>query len=276
LGSKDAFFDALRAALIAQHYENDYLVFPADGAADGAADGVNQEEPVALPDAGNGEAAADSASASSSNDITSTNVQEQGVDEADSVKTDGRYLYIAQREFHYDVGIPEPAPDDVGSDAESVAMARSDFVPATESTTLRIMALQPDAPDAHEIATLEVDNNGASTNGMFLHQTNDASALVFTATAYSYYDWNSPLANEPLRSTVTRVDVSNPEAAAVSHRISVDGSIITSRRIGDQLFFASRYAPTIPGVDPYSLAVYLATTRYEHNFTDEPGTQLYR
>jgi len=265
--TEQAFYEALREALIAQRNEDHYYVDvtpsspppePVTAPIDAPAVGI-PESPQGAPvaDSAGNDGATDASTAPL--DVTGTNVQEIGVDEADRVKTDGEYLYVLNRGYD-SYGVPEPVPVgppvEVPIDDGSTDLSARLSMPAPEPTsTLRILSLQPDAPDATPVANISVDFDGLSPSGMYLHKSSSSSSLVMTASGYGNYysDWDDPYAFYGARSLLSRIDVTNPQLAAISHRIQVDGQIISSRRIGNQMFFASRHYPAIPGVDPYSV-----------------------
>ncbi len=255
IGSPEAFYDALREALIAQN--NQDYGYPGDPV------------PVAL-EADTGGSATDAASApqapaaestaNSGLDFTTTNVQEVGVDEADLVKNDGEFLYVLKRTYNDFGPVPEPFPlpgiDQPAVDTASTQLRLSLPAPVNQSTSLRILGLDASTPNASLLAEVSVDTKGMATSGMYLHKTDQGSSIVMTASGNSgFYDiWGSSYAFNGSESLITSVDVTNPGLSAVSNQVLLDGQIISSRRIGNQMFFASRYYPAIPGVNPYSVS----------------------
>ncbi len=223
-------------------------------------------------------------------DVTGTNVQEIGVDEQDRMKSDGEFLYLLDNQYGYiDFGIAEPAvvdgggiavdePDialvdgaDNGTDVPTVNVqvdvlpvdggdgtgAADLSLPAPQEikTRVRILSLQPDAPDATPVTDLEIDLGGGYADGMYLYKTDGKRNLVLTSTGFANYHaaWDSPYSFGGISSIVTKLNVTEPTQASVEQTFQIDGQIISSRRIGNNLFMASRYYPTIPGIDPYSM-----------------------
>ena len=258
LDDGDAFVTALRTGLIAQASQSTY--FP--GSED---DDLALEGPVAAPDASGAPVdtanGADGGSVENSSDsgdeVTSTNVQEQGVDEKDWVKLsrDGSRLYVLNSVYPYygvpAVGVPEPVDDlDIGSDE----LPSGTSIPAPEAinTTLRIMQLDKDAPDASNLRDLAVPLDGRYAEGFYLYESAGKSQAVLTSTGNNYWAyWSDSSAFGGLDSLITRVDVTDPSTASITGSLTVDGQIVSSRRIGKYLFFASRFYPTIPGEQPY-------------------------
>ena len=281
IDNSDAFFSALREGLIQQN-----TGFFGAGTA-----GATGNSDIALTsqesgDAGTtGTAEADSAQSSSStvpSDVTTTNVQEVGVDEQDRMKSDGEFLYVLDNQYYYGgpittlpVGEPEiatvsltvevlPVDGAVGDQVEEPdglfvdgdIASSSIYVPDQNiKTKIRILSLQPDAPDATPVTDLEVDIGGAYADGMYLYKTEAKRSLILTSTSFgNYYEaWNNSAAFGRTRSVVTKLDVTDPSQTNVDNTFQIDGQIISSRRIGNNLFLASRYYPVVRGIDQYSM-----------------------
>lgn len=255
LDNGDAFVTALRAGLIAQASE--WYYYP--GSED---DDLATESPAAAPDAsgapGGTDSSADGGSGESTGDeVTSTNVQEQGVDEKDWVKLsgDGSRLYVLNSAYPFysgpTVGVPEPV-DDLDTGGDELPGATSIPAPEAIDTTLRIMQLDKDAPDAASLRDLVVPLDGRYAEGFYLYETAGKSQAVLTSSGNNYWAyWSESSAFGGLDSLITRVDVTDPSTASVTGTLTVDGQIVSSRRIGKYLFFASRFYPNIPGVQPY-------------------------
>lgn len=205
--------------------------------------------PAAAPVA---ETAADSAAGDSlaSLDFTATNVQEAGVDEADRMKTDGRFLYVlgdsnsAAVPFPIGPVIDLPFIELDGELAAEPALATSEpFIPPT--VNLRILELNSDAPDASLLSESDLQLGGYSVDGMYLSET-DPDALFLTSSSYGgnfWGYWDSPAFWGTTRSSIHRMDVSDRTAPQAAQTVSFDGQIISSRVVGDRLYVASRYFP---------------------------------
>ena len=307
LDNSEAFFSALRDGLVQQNSnlggrdvafavdEQDAATTTTDsiddsGAADtsapaGVGSGSNAE--LAISNSDSNETGAPVAPGA---DVTTTNVQEVGVDEQDRMKSDGEFLYILDNQYDYaftpvdefsvtgepvpappaenanvdtvsleievlpveaDVPPSQPQPDDGGAAVSDIAY----YEPPDIKTTVRILSLQPDAPDATPVTELEVNLGGGQADGMYLYKTDDKRSLILTSTSFNNFreSWNDSYAFGQTRSVVTKLDVTNPSQSSVENTFQIDGQIISSRRIGNNLFLASRYYPVVPGIDPYSM-----------------------
>lgn len=257
LGTDAEFYAALRAGLKAQSTgssndsgggifaENDSLAV--DAAAPPTA-------PTVAGDIAESAASESVSSDGSRNEVTSTNVQELNVDEQDWVKlaSSGAELFILQSDFSndYPVGpLIEPAIDD-----EFSLTARSSIaIPQSYTTKLRVMGLDAQTPDSSMISELDVDLDGRYAEGFYLYESDESTSAFISATGNNYWAyWSTPTAFSGVDSLITKVDVSNPSTPAVTSSFQFDGQIISSRRIGKHLFFASRYYPTLPGVEPWT------------------------
>jgi len=177
------------------------------------------------------------------NNVTGTNVQEVGVDEQDRVKADEQNLYIlagSSNSYFIDTDL---------------AASSQFYEPQPHETLLRILSLDPSAPDATAVASLGLDLSGQYPEGMYLHPTSSGQNVFVTSSGISniYQYWNDPYAYARQESIITRVDVSDPANAKVAEDFRIDGAIISSRRIGSNLILASRFYPEIRGVEPYSV-----------------------
>ncbi|MEE9320957.1 MAG: beta-propeller domain-containing protein [Granulosicoccus sp.] len=264
--SSDAFYQELKGALIAQTSGSDDVYAVSEGqtvnttvadSADAPAAPQASPNPTGSAESTDSDAAAGSGGRQ---EVTGTNVQEIGVDEQDRVKnsSDGRHLYVLHNDYPEVYPVDGPLIDEPPSGVpleepvDSVA-GTSPAYPQNFSTVLRILQLDAETPDATPIRDVVIDLAGRSADGMYLHENGDQQSILLTSTGGGYWEnWQDPAAFSGLDSVITRIDVSDPANAAVTGNFRIDGQIISSRRIGKYMFFASRFYPTIPGVEPWS------------------------
>ena len=161
---------------------------------------------------------------SSTTRVSTTNIQETGVDEADTIKTDGEYLYALRT---------------CGNDA-----------------CIATFELDSTAPSASEIGLYQPENdeNFTSANSLYLiEDTPSGNDMLVTLSGQSryiawldYWGWQ----NNALE--IEFLDAANPASLKLSEKLTIDGSLISSRRIGDQLYVVTRYTPGLPGFVPYA------------------------
>lgn len=159
-----------------------------------------------------------------------TNLQEEDVDEAALVKTDGRYVYTYA--FDNMSVVPAVRVGEVGGDGASFAVKGS------------VPLLGAHAGDQMLYTGL-------------VHHGNRLVSITGTApSSSSGPPWLQP---SVWMQGVTQIEVmdTSAELPTTLWRVKVDGHVIATRRIGDRLFVVSRFAPQVDGfqygayADPY-------------------------
>jgi inhibitor of cysteine peptidase len=159
-------------------------------------------------------AAADSSAASSNNaDYSQTNIQTEGVDEGDILKTDGTYLYKISTQYR-NVTIVKAVPSTAMSVVNSIKFEDPNFWP-TE--------LYVDAKNLIVIGNSYVDSpikpmsssSGAAADKRIAIQygTNLTQALIY--------------------------DISNKSNIKLARKIEVEGNYVTSRKIKDAVYMVT-------------------------------------
>ena len=206
--------------------------------------------------------------------FTGTNVQEAGVDERDRVKTDGEYLFVLEPRRAgvfpplgpvpiegpgapaIDPAVePGPAVPDVDPEEDFPVGIDGTSLPAPDTgpAVLRILALDPDTPDATPVANIELGLGGRGAGGLYLYgEGADRTAVVTSSGGGAYASWGDSVVFLGLDTLVRRIDAGDPANASVGTTLLVEGQTVSSRRIGAHLFLASRFYPDV-GVDPWSV-----------------------
>jgi Beta propeller domain len=159
---------------------------------------------------------------------SSTLVQEQGVDEADIIQTDGNTLYTLQ-----------PASDG-------------------RAEVLNIYARASDGK-ANALGRLTLPSDGWLFYDQGMVASSDQRALAVISQHWSLVAQPDACLSCPVGGlsvvspqwsrqsvNVQRVDVSDPANARVGERVSIDGYLVDSRRIGDKLYVVSSHYPALP------------------------------
>ncbi len=149
-------------------------------------------------------------------DYSSTNIQVAGVDEADTVKTDGQYIYTlstTQNSGYYYYGYGSQAINNV-------------------------YIISADPQNAKVISKIVLDND-SSPSGLFLSQ--DSSTLVVLSNRYqSYSALSSGISIMPYYSDVSTsiniFDISNKANPVLTRNFTVSGSYFNSRMIGNYVY----------------------------------------
>jgi len=141
---------------------------------------------------------------------STTNIQVAGVDEADIVKTDGKYIYVASNNDLY----------------------------STSQNNVYIVKADPQDPRV--IAEIALGNE-TYVAGLFLSQ--DSSKLVVLGSQYQVYAYDEPrpeIAIYPYYSSVntfiTVYDVSEKAMPVLARNLTLSGSYFNSRMIGDYVY----------------------------------------
>jgi hypothetical protein len=187
--------------------------------------------PVAIAEAQTGAPAADS-------QFSGTNLQEAGVDEADIVKYDGEIIYY--------LGYESDAEIQAGIAAESTF-----FQP---ELSVRLYRTDTEKPEAELVSELKTGSGNLAAEGLYLHSNGEDKNLWAISHSYQYYSWDSFAYPGAWSDVVTRAQswqVADPELPQKQIEIEIDGSLLASRRIGDRLYLATRFSPTITGITPY-------------------------
>ena len=150
-----------------------------------------------------------------------TNVQEEGVDEADRMKTDGRYLYIASDK--------SVAIVDAGTPSAMAEMSRILVDGYVDS-----MYLYDDL-----LVILYIPTNGGGNYWDY--------AGVTESVDIGFCYW-LPISAE---AAVKIVDVTDPATPVNKGETILEGNLISSRRIGDKLYMVQQFLPDLPRFDYY-------------------------
>jgi len=160
--------------------------------------------------------------AESSDDFSTTNIQVQGVDEADTIKTDGQYIYA------------------VSNDKVQIIQA----LPASEMKIVHEIEEEGFYPQSIYVAdgTLSVIGNSSNWYGGGIADGTPMlrdEARMIAPPRYSM---------QKARAYV--YDITNPKTPVELTNVAFEGNTLTSRRIGDHLYIVvNRYAS--PVIMPY-------------------------
>jgi uncharacterized secreted protein with C-terminal beta-propeller domain len=176
------------------------------------------EEPV-LASPGGSEAGGEGDQGSDAGDYTPTNVQEQGVDEADVVKTDGDYFYIAGRDKVLMV-TAQPPMQKVGE--------------VTVSGRVSALYIYKEL-----LVVLYTPSNGA---GKQWCQANPRDDLMMGIPCWI------PVEAKVGLSVYNLSDISNPEFII---KTEVEGYQVSSRLVGNRLHIVHQFLPDLPPIQVY-------------------------
>ena len=164
-------------------------------------------------------------SASATGDFSTTNTQESGVDEADRIEYDGNILYLAAYPQWFEGG--------------------------TYQSKVRVLERQNDF-SLNSVAELPLLEENSNIEGMYQHSDRLAvlstNARIYTMDIFSFAPEPWLLSEQKL--TLDIYDTSLPTSPSTVSNIKIDGSMISSRRIGDELYIVTSYTAYIEGLNP--------------------------
>ena len=196
-----------------------------------------------------------------------TNVQEQGVDEADLVKYNGKYLFVGKRATLFSsrcsVAVCGGVAPPVFSDAPQAAAVAS---LAANANRIRILAPNDDGSQVNELGAINIAGDNLDLAALYTGEVDSATANQVVALSRSY-SWNTqPLVDQTPTvvlalaaprtiSASTRVDlfdVGNPQSPAASWQLQIEGDYLGSRRIGDTLYLVTEFTPTLSTLNTWA------------------------
>jgi inhibitor of cysteine peptidase len=180
--------------------------------------GIQNSAPIPAPQA--------TGSYGVTSDYSTTNIQVAGVDEADTVKTDGQYIYtLSNSQASYYYGF-------------------------SSQTSSNVYILSADPQNAKVISKISLDSS-LMPIGLFISQ--DSTKLVVLADKYTYnYGVTLSPSNSMIMpfysyqaTTINIYDVSNKANPVLARNFTVSGSYFNSRMIGNYLYAVTSQSATI-------------------------------
>jgi len=172
-------------------------------------------------------------SADSQKSFSQTNTQEQTVDEADRIKYNGEYLFIAANSFN-DI-------DHNSSDGENY---------------LRIMKRNTQG-EMKQVKALPYSSNSWSEQQLYLH-SNTLAVLDYSSSYFTFGLAEPSMEGSNISPKfyygdsefeLSFIDVSDPSQATITKQFTIEGGLIDSRVIGSNLYLISNYHPNFEEFD---------------------------
>jgi uncharacterized secreted protein with C-terminal beta-propeller domain len=162
---------------------------------------------------------------SAGNGFSGTNLQENGVDEADLLKTDGRYIYS--------IDTPEQTPVVTGPADETIAAS-------PYSHRIRVMDSEGGLTPLKPITNLAPESN---LSGLYL--TEDSKRLIALASQNGNHwgNWFYPYYFAKQNTDLLFIDVRDPSKATLKTELHFDGALISSRLTDHTLYMVLRHYP---------------------------------
>lgn len=188
--------------------------------------------------------------------FSQTNTQVAGVDEGDIWKYDGETFFVltpAQWEFQYDQS----------SAISADGCAYAEPLPATEiagtaSDSMLIMPCSGEQVLTSPAKIRIVENTQQTLSQLALGETspsemylaNDSLVVLGNRNAYQNY-WSNMRNWQDGQTQIKIISVEDKTTPEIIHNLEIDGYVVQSRRIGDEVFLISRYSPTIADIHYY-------------------------
>jgi len=178
--------------------------------------------------------------------FSTTNLQTAGVDESDTVKFDGQYLFVSRPPEL--VFVPPPIED---PPLPRLAFAPDFFYPeyeVAEPAEVAIYLAESDPAGAEERSTITLEGP-VQIHGLVLLPAEDAlpPLLVVVATEggalSTRLDFADPWAYGEGRVHIWIFDIDDPEDPVEQFHLRLEGMPLAVRRIGDRLTLVTRFSP---------------------------------
>ncbi|RTZ65610.1 MAG: hypothetical protein DSZ29_04200, partial [Aquificaceae bacterium] len=156
---------------------------------------------------------AESSNADTSKNYSTTNTQETAVDEADRLKNDASYLYVA----------------------------------SSKTPSIKVFSTQGGEAVLSSTTTIATDNS-QMISGLYLSDNK-----LITLSGDNSYFWDQWFAPNYWNDRATKLDFFATQNGQLSkiNSLKVDGQLISSRRIGNTLYLATRHTPSLKGLIDY-------------------------
>ena len=193
---------------------------------------------------------ADEAAASDGAEFSGTNNQVAGVDEADIWKYDGSNFFVLKQavwDYHYNDAISTVCYDDPEVDALQTERTSPELIPCyPDPTQLSPAQIRIVKNDQSTLATVDLDD--INPNALYLKD--DALVVLGNRTHYGN-DWSNYQTWQDGQTDIRMLNVTDKNQPQQTLQVNIDGYVVQSRRIGDEIFVVTRFSPTIEGLHTY-------------------------
>lgn len=175
--------------------------------------------------------------ASTRSDVSTTNVQEAGVDEADQVKQNGEYLYAINPRYKDPTAFYTDGPGGrFGGPGVEIHKTHSNPV---DSEHVGSYPLVNDSNNLQSVRGLYLLENQLVVMGNSYNGSQQPSTTNEHRSFYVPWHWQS------YSTSMQFLDLSDPQSPVQQMQIQIEGNLVSSRRIGNYLYLASKFTPQI-------------------------------
>ncbi len=191
-----------------------------------------------------------SSSTGASEDFSNTNTQVNGVDEGDVWKYDGQHFFVLQKaswNYHYGECQTDTISASSAASSNNATSEPMDFMPCYGQPTIDTPAQLRIVENTQKtLATLELTQ--MNPNEMYLHE----DTLVLLGNKHNQNNsWDNYQNWQDGQTDIRVLDVNDISTPTPTLNIKIDGHVVQSRRIGDELFLITRYTPNLPEMINY-------------------------
>lgn len=180
-----------------------------------------------------------------------TNTQEDGVDEADIIESDGNHFFVVRSSLYFTGTSSSTSGSSSSSASSSGSGGYGDYA---QGVLIEAYSKDSAAGTTQHVGqvTLPYEENYLHVSGAYFRKTPQGNRLAIVSNTresqpyywsygYGYYPYYQ-ISNK-VAISVANIDI--PELMDESERITFDGDLVSSRRIGSKLYIASRYSPNL-------------------------------
>jgi len=182
-----------------------------------------------------------SGDSSSSNTFTTTYTMEVGIDEHDVMKYNGSLLVTAPSRS-IDCCFILPMPED------AVDQGVSNLPFFLYIKAIKIFSVEPETADFQLQTSISLDAE-ESVEGIYL---NDKNLITLSSTAYHSNYGDDFSMHHIWEDQITKIfihDVSDPTSVTQIHEIELNGGLVSSRLMGNQMYVFLRHAPSTSSIN---------------------------
>ncbi len=166
--------------------------------------------------------------------VSTTNVQVAGVDEADTIKSDGSYLYTLRN---------------CGSSNCVVTFSLNPALATAEEVGVYQPVLNKES-DKESDKGAEIFT---AAKGLYLIEDDTGGDTLVTVSGQNHYiPWINIWGWSSNATRLEFLDAHDPAQLRLQDSLTLDGTMVASRRVGNTLYLVTRYSPNLPDFVPYA------------------------
>jgi len=193
---------------------------------------------------------------------SSTNLIEQGVDEADLMKFDGEYIFTVEQPNGYYgwgcivCGVVEFDLTDVLTiepfvDIDATSLPYYYYPVPVDAASIHVHRTSEDTVSADWVSSVELSEAGLSTQGLYLSgDRGDETAQLIsinTSQNYGWGYWANSSSWENGKTSIHFFNANDPEALTETQKLEWQGYYVDSRIVDGVLYVVSRHTPELDG-----------------------------